>query len=123
MDSGSARAVTVAEMSPPSRNFKRSNWLTILSKRGQMPLRLVRPARRVYKRDNFIRIHRVVVRGQSPAMLGCQVSNADDLAAVAEGDIADKAAEHVESIVRQVDSCGDLALDHLWLILHEHFSG
>jgi hypothetical protein len=32
-------------------------------------------------------------------------------------------AEHVESIVRQVDSCGDLARDHLWLILHEHFSG
>src|SRR5262249_35845606 len=72
--------------------------------------------------EDFIPIHRIVVRGQSPPMLRCQLSDADGLATVAEGDIADEAAEHVESIVRQVDSCSDLARDHLWLPLHQHFS-
>ena len=56
-------------------------------------------------------------------MLGRQLSDADRLAAVAEGDITDDAAEHIESIVREVDSCSDLARDHLWLTLHEHFCG
>ena len=56
-------------------------------------------------------------------MLRCQLSNADGLATVAEGDITDEAAEHIESIVRQVDSCDHLARDHLWLTLREHLSG
>src|SRR5262245_39047126 len=73
--------------------------------------------------ENLIGIHRVVVRGQSPPMLSCQLSNADGLAAVAEKDIADEAAEHVESIVRQVDSCDHLARDHLWPTVREHLSG
>ena len=50
--------------------------------------------------EDFIGIHRVVVRGQSPPLLSCQLSNADGLAAVAKKDIANEAAEHVESIVR-----------------------
>src|SRR5262249_25839499 len=73
--------------------------------------------------ENFIRIHRVVVRGQSPAMLGCQLSNADDLAAVAEGDIADEATEYVESLFRQFNWCVALARNHFWLTFHEHSSG
>src|SRR5262245_48909061 len=73
--------------------------------------------------ENLIGIHRVVVRGQSPPMLSCQLSNADGLAAVAEKDIANEAAEHVESIVRQVDACNHLARDHLWPTLREHLSG
>src|SRR5262245_34904114 len=73
--------------------------------------------------ENLIGIHRVVVRGQSPPMLSCQLSNADGLAAVAEKDIANEAAEHVESIVRQVDACNHLARDHFWLTLREHLSG
>src|SRR5215831_18339808 len=73
--------------------------------------------------ENLIGIHRVVVRGQSPPMLSCQLSNPDGLAAVAEKDIANEAAEHVESIVRQVDSRNHLARDHLWPTLREHLSG
>src|SRR6266852_1647588 len=37
------------------------------------------------------------------------------LAADPEGDVANEAAEHVESVVRDIDSCRDLARDHVWL--------